>query len=46
MVYQSGAKEVSQYLKEVSQPGDVIFTMGAGDIVNWHSSIVKAINAN
>lgn len=46
VIYQKGEKEVVRYLKKTANTGDVIFTLGAGDIFNWHNSIAKAIESN
>ena len=43
VVYQPGAKAVSQHLKKVCQSGDVIFTLGAGDIFCWHKQILNSL---
>lgn len=40
--YKPGEKEVSQFLTQTTRPGDIIFTMGAGDIFLWHKSILAA----
>ena len=44
--YKQGEKEVAEFLKLKNKKGDIIFTLGAGDIFNWHSSIAKAIEAD
>jgi len=44
--YQPGEKEVARFLKEEARIGDVLFTLGAGDIFNWHDSILKVIVGN
>ncbi len=46
VVYQGGEKEVASYLGKIAKKGDVIFTLGAGDIFKWHNSIAKAIERN
>lgn len=44
-VYQSGEKEVVAFLKEKAKGGDVIITMGAGDIFLWHKNILKSLKS-
>ena len=44
-VFCSGKDEVVEYLSREAKKGDVILTMGAGDIFLWHGSIVKALKA-
>ena len=41
VIYTPGEKEVIQFLKNEAKEGDVIFTMGAGDIFLWHQKILK-----
>lgn len=41
--YQPGKKEVIKFLKKKAQSGDVVFTMGAGDIFLWHKNILKSL---
>lgn len=38
-----GQKEVAEFLGETARKGDVILTMGAGDVFRWHREIKKAI---
>lgn len=44
--FKKGKKEVADFLQKESRKGDVIITMGAGDIFNWHNSIIKKIKGN
>ena len=46
LIYKQGEKEVAEFLKLKAKKGDIIFTLGAGDIFNWHSSIAKAIEGD
>ncbi|HUV46889.1 MAG TPA: UDP-N-acetylmuramate--L-alanine ligase [Candidatus Bathyarchaeia archaeon] len=39
--FKKGEKEVSEFLKQVAKPQDVIFTLGAGDVFLWHQKIIK-----
>lgn len=41
--YRETPEQVTELLKEKSQPGDIIFTLGAGDIFQWHEGIKKAL---
>jgi len=41
--YRKGEEETAEFLRKVCKKGDVVITMGAGDIFNWHNSIAKAI---
>jgi len=41
--YKVGEKEVVEFLKKEAKTGDVILTMGAGDIFLWHKNILKAL---
>lgn len=43
-VYIEGEKEIGNYLKNNSLSGDIIFTMGAGDIFRWHKTIIDSIS--
>jgi len=42
-IYLKGKEEVTEYLSEQTKPGDIIFTMGAGDIFLWHQDILKSL---
>ena len=42
-VYQKGEKEVVNYLKKTAVKGDIIITMGAGDIFLWHKTILNSL---
>ncbi len=44
-IYCPGKKEVVEYLAEQTKPGDIILTMGAGDIFLWHKEILKSLKA-
>lgn len=41
--YQKGEEEVIQFLKKNAKKKDVIFTLGAGNIFNWHTQMIKRI---
>lgn len=41
--FQPGEKEVVDFLKTNAKSGDVIFTMGAGNIFLWHKNILKSL---
>lgn len=43
--YLSGEKKVANYLSKNAQAGDIIMTMGAGNIFQWHSAILKILNS-
>jgi UDP-N-acetylmuramate--alanine ligase len=43
VVYQPGEKEVIQFLKKEAKAGDVIITLGAGNIFQWHKNILKSL---
>lgn len=43
VVYQPGEKEIGEFLKKEAKVGDIIFTLGAGSIFQWHKSILKAL---
>jgi len=43
VVYKAGEKEVVEFLKKETKTGDIIFTMGAGNIFLWHKTILKAL---
>lgn len=42
-IYIKGEREIGIYLKNNSRSGDIIFTMGAGDIFRWHKTIINSI---
>ena len=39
-----GTERGEVFLKEV-KPGDIIITMGAGDIFQWHKTILKSLKS-
>lgn len=41
--YLPGKEEVIEYLGKIARPGDIILTMGAGDIFSWHKDILSAL---
>lgn len=41
--YCAGKSATIEFLTKTSQPGDVIFTVGAGDNWLWHQDILKAL---
>ena len=43
VIYQSGEKEAIKFLTKEVKTGDVIITMGAGDIFRWHQNILKSL---
>ncbi|PJE69169.1 UDP-N-acetylmuramate--L-alanine ligase [Candidatus Shapirobacteria bacterium CG10_big_fil_rev_8_21_14_0_10_38_14] len=43
VIYKRGKKEVIEFLKKKIKFGDIIFTMGAGDIFLWHQNILKSL---
>jgi len=43
VVYCSGEKEVAAFLKETVKEGDLVFTLGAGNLFLWHQSILAAL---
>lgn len=43
VVHASGQKEVIAYLEKNLRSGDVVLTMGAGDIFLWHPEIIKLL---
>jgi UDP-N-acetylmuramate--alanine ligase len=45
VVYQKGEKEVVEFLGKEAKRGDIIFTLGAGDIFNWHKTIIKQLES-
>lgn len=42
-VYKPGEKEVVDFLKREKKSGDIIITIGAGDIFLWHQNILKSL---
>jgi UDP-N-acetylmuramate--alanine ligase len=42
-VYKADKKAVISLLEQILTQGDLVLTMGAGDIVSWHSDILSAI---
>ena len=42
-VYIQEKKQIAAYLKSIAQPGDLIMTMGAGDIVKCGEELVEAM---
>ena len=42
-VYIKDKKQIATYLKSIAQPGDLIMTMGAGDIVKCGEELVEAM---
>jgi len=42
-IFLKGENEILNYLEINARPGDIIFTMGAGDIFKWHKSIIEAM---
>ena len=45
VVYKNGRKEVTEFMKLKAKKGDIIFTLGAGDIFNWHDKIIKNLSS-
>ncbi len=43
VVYKAGEKEVIAFLKQEAKEGDIIFTIGAGDIFQWHKPILESL---
>jgi UDP-N-acetylmuramate--alanine ligase len=41
--YKAGEREIVEFLKKEARSGDIIFTMGAGNIFLWHKTILKAL---
>jgi len=41
--YLKGEKEVANFLQKKALAGDIIITMGAGDVYKWKNSIIKKI---
>jgi UDP-N-acetylmuramate-alanine ligase len=42
-LYKSSEKEVAEFLGNEAKPGDIIITIGAGSIFQWHKEILKAL---
>lgn len=45
-VYVKNKNQLIKKLKKDLKPGDVVFTLGAGDIFTWNASIAKAIESD
>ena len=43
MVYRDNSKEVTAYLKSQTRAGDIVITLGAGNIFLWHKDILKSL---
>jgi len=43
VLYKSSEKEVVEFLGNEAKPGDIIITIGAGSIFQWHKEILKAL---
>lgn len=43
VVYQPSEKEMVEFLKREARPNDIIMTLGAGSIFQWHKSILEAL---
>ncbi len=41
--YKKDEEEVVRFLEGEAQPGDIIFTIGAGNIFSWHKNILKSL---
>jgi len=41
--YKKGEDEIAEFLKLKAKKGDVILTLGAGDVFNWHDKIIKSL---
>jgi len=41
--YSSSKDEILDYLKKTVKKGDIVFTMGAGDIFLWHEEIIQKL---
>ncbi len=41
--YLPNCEVVCQFLKKITRQGDVIFTLGAGNIFLWHEKIIKSL---
>ncbi|HUS52316.1 MAG TPA: UDP-N-acetylmuramate--L-alanine ligase [Candidatus Bathyarchaeia archaeon] len=44
-IYLAGKGEVAEYLSENTKIGDIIITVGAGDIFLWHKEILKSLKS-
>ncbi|KKR34437.1 MAG: UDP-N-acetylmuramate-L-alanine ligase [Candidatus Gottesmanbacteria bacterium GW2011_GWC2_39_8] len=42
-IHLKGKETITEFLKENVKKGDIILTMGAGDICNWHSDIIQSL---
>lgn len=42
-VFRAGEKEVIDFLKQEAKENDLIITMGAGDIFQWHQNILNSL---
>ena len=42
-IYTPGKKEVVRFLKTEVRKGDVVLTMGAGNIFSWHDDIIRVL---
>lgn len=45
VVYIKDKKDIAKYLQSIAQPGDLIMTMGAGDIVKCGEELVELLGA-
>lgn len=43
--YIGKVESVAKYLRRIKKPGDVIFTLGAGDIFNYHKLIISNLKS-
>lgn len=41
--YQKGPEEVANFISQKAIFGDIVFTMGAGDIYKWHKNIIDKL---
>lgn len=41
--YQAGEKEVINFLKRNVEKGDIVFTLGAGNLFLWHQNMLKSL---
>lgn len=41
--YQKGPQDVANFLSQKAESGDIVFTMGAGDIYKWHRDIINKL---
>lgn len=46
VIYKRGEKEVAGFLKLKAKKGDIIFTLGAGNIFNWHDKIIQNLKCH